>query len=327
MQRREFIGLIGGAIAGWPLVTHAQERMRRIGMLSNLSENDPEVKRRNEAFENGLRERGWIVGRNLQIDYRFSNGNSDKLQSDAAELVALKPDLVFATSGVSILPLQQAGPTIPLLFAQTIDPVGLGIVESLSRPGGNATGFTQIEFGITAKWLELLKQMAPTTARVAVLRDPFDPVGIGQWAAMQPVGPVLNLELRVVNVRDPDMLESGIEKIAKAGNAGLLITSSAPSAVHRNLIIGLAAKHRLPAIYPYRYFVAAGGLFCYGPDTTEPYLRAAAYADRILKGEKPGDLPVQAPTRYEMIVNRQTARALDLAVPEALLAAANEVMD
>jgi putative tryptophan/tyrosine transport system substrate-binding protein len=327
MQRREFIGLIGGAIAGWPLAARAQEPMRRIGMLSNLSENDPEVKRRNDAFESGLRERGWIVGRNLQIDYRWSNGNSDKLQSDAAELVALKPDLVFATSGVSILPLQQAGPNIPMLFAQTIDPVGLGIVESLSRPGGNATGFTQIEFGITAKWLELLKQMAPTTARVAVLRDPFDPVGIGQWAAMQPVGPVLNLELRVVNVRDPNMIESGIEKIAKAGNAGLLITSSAPSTVHRNLIIGLAAKHRLPAIYPYRFFVAAGGLFCYGPDTAEPYIRAAAYVDRILKGEKPADLPVQAPTRYEMIINRQTARALDLVVPEALLAAANELID
>ena len=327
MQRREFIGLIGGALAALPLAAHAQDRMRRIGVLSNLGESDPETKRRNEAFEKGLRERNWTVGRNLQIDYRWSNGNSDKLQADAIELAALNPDIVFATSGVSILPLQQANPNIPLIFAQTIDPVGLGVVESLSRPGANATGFTQIEFGIVAKWLELLKQMAPGIARVAVLRDPFDPAGIGQWAAMQSVAPVLNVELSVVNIRDADALQSGIEKVAKFQNAGLVVTSSAPGAVHRNLIIGLAAKHRLPAIYPYRYFVAAGGLFCYGPDTVEPYHRAAAYVDRILKGEKPGDLPVQAPTRYEMVINRQAANSLGLTVPEALLAAADELIE
>jgi ABC-type uncharacterized transport system substrate-binding protein len=314
-------------MAGWPLRARAQERMRRIGVLSNLGESDPETRRRNDAFEDGLRMRGWVVGGNLQIDYRWSNGNSDKLQADAAELAALKPDVVFATSGVSILPLQQANPNVPLIFAQTIDPVGLGIVESLSRPGGNATGFTQIEFGITAKWLELLKQMAPNTTRVAVLRDSFDPAGIGQWAAMQSIARVLNLELGVVNIRDPDALESGIDRISKRENAALLVTSSAPGAVHRRLIIGLAAKHRLPAIYPYRYFVTAGGLFCYGPDTVEPYQRAAGYADRILKGEKPGELPVQAPTRYEMIINRRTANSLGLEVPETLLAAANEVIE
>lgn len=327
MQRREFIGLLGGALASWPLIGHAQERVRRIGVLSNLGENDSEMKRRMEGFESGLRERGWIVGRNLMIDYRWSSGSSDKLQSDAAELVALKPDLVFASSGVSILPLQQAGPNIPMLFAQTIDPVGLGIVESLSRPGGNATGFTQIEFGITAKWLELLKQMAPRTTRVGMLRDPFDPAGIGQWAAAQSVAPALNVELSVINIRDPEMIESGVTRIAKVQNAALLVSSSAPGAVHRNLIIELAARHRLPAIYPYRHFVLAGGLFCYGPDTLEQYVRAAAYVDRILKGEKPGDLPVQAPTRYEMIINRQTAKSLNLAIPETLLAAANEVVD
>ena len=327
MRRREFIGLFGGAMASWPLVAHAQERARRIGVLSNLNENDPEARSRNEALEKGLRERGWIIGRNLHIDYRWSSGNVDKLLADAVELVALKPDLLLATSGVSILPLQQASSTIPLVFAQTIDPVGLGVVESLSRPGGNATGFTQIEFGITAKWLELLKQMAPNTTRVAVLRDAFDPAGIGQWAAMQSIAPVLNLELSVVNLRDPSALESGIGKIATLRNAALLITSSAPGAVHRNLIIGLAAKHRLPAIYPYRYFVTAGGLFCYGPDTLDPYRRAAGYVDRILKGEKPADLPVQAPTKYELIINRRAAKALDIAIPEALLAAASEVID
>lgn len=310
-------------------MAHGEEaaRVRRIGILSNLNESDPEVRRRNEAFESGLRQRGWIIGRNLMIDYRWSSGNSDKLQSDAIELVALKPDLVFATSGVSVLPLQQAGPNIPLVFAQTIDPVGLGIVESMSHPGGNATGFTQIEFGITAKWLELLKQMAPGTTRVAVLRDPFEASGIGQWAAMQSVAPAFNLELSVVNIRDPDVIKGEIARIAKVQSAALLITSSAPSAVHRNLIIGLANEYRLPAIYPYRYFVTAGGLFCYGPETTEPYQRAAAYVDRILKGEKPGDLPVQAPTKYELIVNLKTARALGLIVPPTLLAQADEVIE
>lgn len=301
--------------------------MRRIGALSNLSESDPEIKRRNEAFESGLRARGWIIGRNLLIDYRWSSGSSDKLQSDAAELASLKPDLLFATSGVSILPLQQAGPNVPLLFAQTIDPVGLGVVESLSRPGGNATGFTALEFGITAKWLELLKQMAPRTTRVAVLRDPFDPAGIGQWAAAQPAAPALNVELSAVNIRDPAALESGIERIARFENAALLISSSAPGALHRNLITGLAAKHRLPAIYPNRNFVTAGGLFCYGPDPMESYGQAAVYADRILKGEKPGDLPVQAPTKFELVINLKTAKALDLAAPPTLLAQADEVIE
>jgi putative tryptophan/tyrosine transport system substrate-binding protein len=329
LRRREFISLIAGA-ATWPVSARGQEagRVRRIGALSNLSESDPEIKRRNEAFEGGLRERGWVIGRNLLIDYRWSSGNPDKLQSDAAELAALKPDLVFATSGVSILPLQQASPNVPLLFAQTIDPVGLGIVESLSHPGGNATGFTALEFGITAKWLELLKQMAPRTTRVAVLRDPFDPAGIGQWAAAQPVAPALNVELSAVNIRDPAALESGIERIAKVQNAALLITSSSPGALHRNLITGLAARHRLPAIYPSRNFVAAaGGLFGYGPDPTDQYGRAAVYADRLLKGEKPGDLPVQAPTKYDLVINLKTAKALNLEAPATLLAQADEVIE
>jgi len=327
MRRREFIGLLGGMTASWSFAAYAQETMRRIGVLSNLGEDDAEGRSRNDAFVQGLQRRGWVVGRNLQIDYRWSNGDADKLRADAADLIALKPDVVLATSGVSILPLQRASRDIPLVFAQTIDPVGLGVVESLSHPGGNATGFTQIEFGITAKWLELLKQMAPATTHVAVLRDPFDPAGIGQWAAMQSVAPVLALELSVVNIRDADALESGVNKAARLQNAALLITSSAPGSVHRDLIIRLAARHRLPAIYPYGFYVKAGGLFCYGPDTLDQYRSAAGYVDRILKGEKPADLPVQAPTKYELVINRNTAKALGINVPAALLAAADEVIE
>jgi putative ABC transport system substrate-binding protein len=263
----------------------------------------------------------------LQIDYRWSGGNADALSAHAAELIALNPDVVFATSGVSIQPLQRASRSTPLVFAQTIDPVGLGNVDSLSHPGGNATGFTQIEFAIAAKWLELLKQMAPATTRVAVLRDPLDPPGIGQWAAMQPAAPALGLELSVVNIREVDDLESGINKAAAFQNAALLITSSAPGSVHRDLIIRLAARRRLPAIYPYAFYVAAGGLFCYGPDTLDQYRRAAGYVDRILKGEKPADLPVQAPTKYEMVINQNTAKELGLTVPAALLAAADKVIE
>jgi putative ABC transport system substrate-binding protein len=263
----------------------------------------------------------------LRIDYRWSGGNADALRTHAAELIALKPDVVFATSGVSILPLQRASRNTPLVFAQTIDPVGLGIVDSLSHPGGNATGFTQIEFAIAAKWLELLKQMAPATTRVAVLRDPLDPPGIGQWAAMQPVAPALGLELSVVNIRETDALENGISNAAGFQNTALLITSSAPGSVHRDLIIRLAAKRRLPAIYPYAFYVSAGGLFSYGPDTLDQYRRAASYVDRILKGEKPADLPVQAPTKYEMVINQNTAKELGLTVPAALLAAADKVIE
>jgi putative ABC transport system substrate-binding protein len=234
---------------------------------------------------------------------------------------------VFATSGVSILPLQLASRSTPVVFAQTIDPVGLGIVDSLSHQGGNATGFTQIEFAIAAKWLELLKQMAPATTRVAVLRDALDPPGIGQWAAMQPAAPALGLELSAVNIRETDALERGINKAAGFQNAALLITSSAPGSVHRDLIISLAARRRLPAIYPYAFYVTAGGLFCYGPDTLDQYRRAASYVDRILKGEKPADLPVQAPTKYEMVINQNTAKGLGLTVPAVLLAAADKVIE
>jgi putative ABC transport system substrate-binding protein len=277
MRRREFISLVGGTAAAWALPARAQqpERMRRIGVLSNLGADDAEGQSRNAAFEQVLQELGWAIGRTLQIDYRWSNGDAARLRIHAAELIALAPDVVLATSGVSISPLLEASHSVPIVFAQTIDPVGLGVVETLSRPGGNITGFTQFEYGITAKWMELLKQIAPAAARAAVLRDPFDPAGVGQWAAMQSVAPVFAVELSVVNVRDTDAIENGIMKIAGSPNSALLVTASSPAAVHRDLILTLAARYRLPAVYPYRYFVAAGGLACYGPDTIDQYRRAA----------------------------------------------------
>src|SRR4051812_12235174 len=283
------MALLGSTVAAWPLAAQTQERVRRVGVLSNPGPDDAEMQSRTTAFVQGLQQLGWTVGRNLQIDFRWSNGNAERLRAHAAELVALEPDIVLATSGVSIMPLLEASRRVPIVFAQTIDPVGLGVVESLSRPGGNITGFTQFEYGIVSKWLELFKQIAPAATQAAVLRDPFDPAGLGQWAAMQSVAPVFALELSVINVRDAEAIESGIAKIASAPNTGLLVTASAPANVHRNLIVRLAAQHRLPTVYPYRYFVAAGGLVCYGPDTIDQYRRAAGYVSRILKGEKAGD--------------------------------------
>jgi putative tryptophan/tyrosine transport system substrate-binding protein len=328
VRRREFITLLGGAAAAWPLAARAQtDRVRRVGVLSNPGADDAEMQSRTAAFAQGLQELGWTVGRNLQIDYRWSNGNAARLRAHATELIALEPDVVLATSGVSIMPLLEASRSVPIVFAQTIDPVGLGVVESLSRPGGNITGFTQFEYSVPVKWLELLKEIAPATTHAAVLRDPFDPPGLGQWAAMQSVASVFAVELRVVNVRDKDAIESGITKIAEFPNAGLLITASAPANVHRDLILRLADRHRLPAVYPYRYFVAAGGLACYGPDTIGQYRRAAGYVDRILKGEKPGNLPVQAPTKYDLVINLRTAKRIGLEIPPMLLARADEVIE
>jgi len=326
MRRRDFIAGLGGIVA-LPLLGQAQERMRRVGVLTNLRPDDAEIQSRLVDFTNELERLGWAIGRSLQIDYRWSAGDSGRLRSDAEELVALGPDVTFAASGVSILPLQQASRTVPIVFAQTIDPVGLGVVDSLSRPGGNITGFTQFEYGITSKWLELLKQIAPNITRAAVLRDAFDPAGIGQWAAMQSIAPAFALELSVINVRDSDAIESGIAKLASSSNAGLLVTASAPANIHRALILERASRHKLPAIYPYRYFVAAGGLACYGPDTIDQYRRAAGYVDRILKGEKPAAMPVQAPTKFDLVINLKTSRALGLSLSPELLARANEVIE
>jgi len=327
MKRREFMRLMAGGAAALPFAARAEERVRRVGVLSNPGPDDAEMQSRIATFVQGLQQLGWTVGRNLQIDYRWSYGDADRLRTDAAELVALGPDVILATSGVSILPLVQASRSVPIVFCQTIDPVGLGVVESLSRPGGNITGFTQFEYGIVTKWLELLKQIAPTTARAAVLRDPFDPAGIGQWAAMQSVAPVFGFELSVINVRDTDAIENRITRMAGAPNSGLLVTASAPANVHRNLILRLAAEYRLPTIYPYRYFVAAGGLLCYGPNTIDQYRRAAGYVDRILQGENPSELPVQAPTKYELVVNLKTAKTLGFMIPPGLIAVADEVID
>ena len=329
MKRREFIGALGGAAALWSLVAHAQqtERMRRIGVLSNLAADDPVAQARNAVFVQGLQALGWSVGRNLQIDYRWSGGDAKRLQAHAAELIALGPEVVLASSGVSILPLQLASRSMPIIFAQTVDPVGLGVVESLARPGGNVTGFTNIEFGITAKWLELLKQIAPAITHAAILRDPFDPAGIGQWGAMQLAAQVLAVELSVVNVRDSDAIERGMMKIATSPNAGFIVTTSAPAGVHRDLIVRLAAQHRLPGVYPNRAFVAAGALVSYGPDPDDQYRRAAGYIDRVLKGEKPADLPVQAPTKYDLVINLRSAKALGINISPTLLARADEVIE
>lgn len=329
MKRREFIGALGGAAALWPLLAHAQqtERMRRIGVLSNLAADDPEGQARNLVFVQELQALGWSVGRNLQIDYRWSGGDTNRLQAHAAEVIALGPEVVLASSGVSILPLQQASRSMPIVFAQTVDPVGLGVVESLARPGGNVTGFTNIEFGITGKWLELLKQIAPAITYAAVLRDPFDPAGIGQWGAMQLAAQAFAVELSVVNVRDTDAIERGMMKIATSPNAGFIVTTSAPAGVHRDLIVKLAAQHRLPGVYPNRAFVAAGGLVSYGPDPIDQYRQAAGYIDRILKGEKPANLPVQAPTKYALVINLKAAQMLGLTVPPTLLVRADEVIE
>jgi putative tryptophan/tyrosine transport system substrate-binding protein len=331
MRRRGFIaglsiaGLSG--IVALPLLGYAQERMRRVGVLTNLRPDDAEIQGRLDVFTKELERLGWVIGRNLEIDYRWSAGDSDRLRRHAEELVALGADVTFATSGVSILPLQQASRNVPIVFAQTIDPVGLGVVDSLSRPGGNVTGFTQFEYGITSKWLELLKQIAPGITRAAVLRDAFDPAGIGQWAAMQSIAPAFALELSVINVRDADAIESGIAKLASSPHAGLLVTASAPANIHRALILERAARQKLPAIYPYRYFVTAGGLACYGPDTIDQYRRAAGYIDRILRGEKPAGMPVQAPTKFDLVINLKTSQALGLALSPELLARANEVIE
>jgi len=329
MRRRDFLKVAAGLAVAVPSVAVAQqtEPIRRIGVLSNLAAEDPEGRERNAAFVKAMQELGWTEGRNLQIDYRWSNGSAEQLRVHAKELAAKAPDVLLAISCVSVGPLQQASNRIPIVFAQTIDPVGQGVVESLSRPGGNATGFTQIEFGITGKWLELLKMVVPDVRRVAVLRDAFDPAGIGQWGALQAIAPTLALELSVIDVRDSEAIDNGFVKISGAKNAAVLVTSSAPAAVHRTRIIQLALQHRLPAIYPYAYFSRIGGLISYGPETIDQYRRAAGYVDRILKGEKAADLPVQAPTKYHLIVNLKTAKAIGIAFPTELLTRADEVIE
>jgi putative tryptophan/tyrosine transport system substrate-binding protein len=329
MNRREFITLLGGAATLWPLAAGAQqrERIRRIGVFTILSADDPVGQARNAAFVQGLQELGWTVGHNLRIDYRWGPSDVDRNRRYAAELVALAPDVILATGSLTVDPLQQATRTVPIVFMRIVDPVGAGLVQSLAHPGGNVTGFTQYEFGLSAKWLELLKEIAPGVRRVAVFRDSATTSGIGQFGAIQSVAPSVGVEVSAVGVRDAGEIERAVAAFARESNGGLIVTASGPSIVHRELIIALAARYRLPAVFDSRFFVTDGGLISYGPDAVEPYRRAAGYVDRILKGEKPAELPVQAPTKYELVVNLNTAKALGLEVPSTLLARADEVIE
>jgi putative ABC transport system substrate-binding protein len=328
MRRRAFIMLIGGA-ATWPLAARAQqgERMRRIGVLMNVAADDPEAQARNVAFLQGLHELGWTDGRDVRIDYRWAAGDADRLRRYAAELVALAPDVVLASGTSTVGPLQRASGTVPIVFAGVADPVGAGFVNSMARPGSNATGFISFEYGLSGKWLELLKQIAPGVTRVAVLRDPEISGGTGQFGAIQSVAPSFGVELSPINVRDAGEIERAIAAFARSSNGGLILTASGLAFVHRDLIIALAARHKLPTIYYYRIFVSAGGLVSYGPDPHNQYRLAASYVDRILKGEKPADLPVQAPTKYELAINLKTAKTLGLEIPSSVLALADEVID
>jgi len=301
--------------------------MRRIGVLSSLAADDPETQARHAAFLQGLQEWGWTTGRNVQIDYRWGAGVVDRFRKYAVELVALAPDVILATGTPVTAALLQATRSVPIVFVQVVDPVANGFVESLARPGGNATGFTIFEYGLGGKWLELLKEIAPHITRAAVLRDPAIASGIGQLAAIQGVAPALGVELRPVGVRDAGEIERAVTAFARDPNGGLIVLAAPSSIVQRELIITLAARHRLPAVYSLRFFVTSGGLICYGPDSIEPYRRAAGYVDRILRGEKPSDLPVQTPTKYELVINLKTAKALGLTVPDSLLARVDEVIE
>jgi putative tryptophan/tyrosine transport system substrate-binding protein len=329
MRRRQFIMLAGGAAATWPLGADAQqsERKRRVGVLMGLAADDAEAQDRIAAFEQGLQQSGWTKGHNLQIDYRRGAGDTNSTRRYADELVALAPDVILASGGTVVGALLQATRTVPIVFTQTPDPVAAGFVASLARPGGNATGFTTAEYGTSGKWLELLKEIAPSVTQAAVLRDPSIPAGIGQFASIQSVAPSFGVELSPVDVRDASEIERDVTAFARGSNRGLIVTSSGLAAVHRQLIIKLAARYRLPAIYSYRYFATSGGLISYGPDPIDQYRRAAGYVDRILKGEKAADLPVQAPTKYELAINLKAAKVLGLTVPPTLISRADEVIE
>jgi putative ABC transport system substrate-binding protein len=327
MQRRQFISLLGGAAAAWPLAAQAQqpERMRRIGVLSGVAADDQNNKVRLAAFQQQLQQLGWADGHDVRIDYRFAAGNPENYHKYAAELVALAPDVILAPGG-SLAHVLQATRTVPIVFAFAADPVGSGFVERLSRPGGNATGFLLFEYDLSAKRLELLKEIVPGVTRAAVLRDPNAIGGIGQFAVIQSVARSVGVEVSPLNLRDADEIERAVTAFARSSNGGLIVPASALASVQRNLIVELAARHRLPAVYFERLFVASG-LISYGADLVEQYRRAAGYVDRILRGEKPADLPVQAPTKYDLVINVKTAKTLGIEVPPTLLARADEVIE
>jgi putative ABC transport system substrate-binding protein len=329
MKRREFISLLGSAAAAWPLAARAQrpDRMRRIGMLLPGTSDDAEYQARQAAFLQALQQLGWSDGRNVLIDTRWAAGDANLIRKYAAELIALAPDVILTAGSATLGPLLQATRTVPIVFMTVLDPVGAGFVDSLAQPGGNATGFIAFEYGLSGKWLELLKQIVPSLTRVAILRDPATAAGIGQFAAIQSVAPPFGVELRPIDVREVGEIERAITTFARFSNGGLIVAASSGSAIHGDLIITLAARHKLPAIYGDRHFVTGGGLISYGPDRIDQFRRAAAYVDRIFKGEKPADLPVQAPTKYELTINLKTAKAIGLSVPPALLARADEVIE
>jgi putative ABC transport system substrate-binding protein len=326
--RREFITLLGGAAMAWPVAARAQQAdgRRRVGVLMNVGESDVQGRARLDAFVQRLKELGWSEGGNLRLDVHWGAGDAELFRRYANELVALAPDVIVANASVTVAALQQVTRRVPIVFAGVIDPVGGGFVKSLARPGGNTTGFTIFEYAIGAKWLELLKEIAPSLTRAAILRDPKLAAGIGQFAAIQAVGPV-GMDLSVVDLNDVDAIERDVAEFARGSNGGLILTGSPFGANHPDVIIALAARHKLPAVYPFRYMVDLGGLISYGPDLVNEFRPAASYVDRILKGEKPADLPVQAPTKYELAINLKTAKALGIEVPPTLLARADEVIE
>jgi ABC-type uncharacterized transport system substrate-binding protein len=328
MKRREFITLLGGA-AVWPLAARAQmgERVRQIGVLTGSAADDPDAQTRVAALRQGLQQLGWIEGRNLRIDARWGAGDAAAIRKAATELAALAPDVIVAGGSAGGAAMLQATRTVPVVFVIVPDPVGSGFVESLAQPGGNATGFMMFEYGLSAKWLELLKEIAPRVTRAAVLRDPALTAGIGQFAVIQSVAPSVGVDVSAINLREAAEIERAVSAFARRSNGGLILTASALTAIHRDLVVSLAARHKLPTVYVSRFFVAGGGLVSYGPDFVDQYQRAAGYVDRILKGEKPAELPVQAPTKYELVINLKTAKALGLDVPPTLLARADEVIE
>jgi putative tryptophan/tyrosine transport system substrate-binding protein len=328
MGRREFVALLGVG-AAWPVVARAQqgERMRRIGVLTGVPDADPEAQARFAVFRQALQQLGWHEGRNVRIDYRSGAENTDNFRQSAAEMVGLAPDVIVATAGAIAGALQQVSRTVPIVLVTTIDPVGSGLVDSLARPGRNATGFLAYEYSLSGKWLELLKQIAPNVKRAAVLRDTASPAGNAQFGVIQALAPSLRVEVSPVNMRDTTELERAVATFARSANDALIVTGSPSATAHRYLLITLAARHKLPAVYFARYFVTAGGLMSYGPDFLDQYRRAAGYVDRILKGERPADMPVQAPTKFELVINLKTAKALGLDLPASVLARADEVIE
>jgi putative ABC transport system substrate-binding protein len=326
--RRQVLGFLSGAAVAWPVGALAQPvRVRRVGILTNLAEDDPETKLRLNAFRQGLRQLGWSEGNNLRLDYRWGIGDADNHRKNAQELVALNPDIILAHGSTIMGPLQRVTRRVPIVFVSVADPVAGGFVATLARPAGNATGFTSFEYGQSGKWLELLKDIAPHIKRVAVIRDPEQVSGGGQIGALQAVAATLRIELIPIGLREMNEIEDVVASFAARPDGGIIVTTAAWAQIHRNELVGLAARHRLPAMYPYRLFINAGGLSCYTPDTVQQYRDAAAYVDRILRGERPGDLPVQAPTKYELVLNLKTAKSLGLEVPAMVLARADEVIE